>query len=127
MSLESGATNRPDMIDPALLRPGRFDRLIHLGAAQTLEERKSIFQSVIQKVKLEPDLRLEAILSLFPEHLTGADITSIVSSASYKAIGRVITQIEAKAKEDPDISPEVCLTFLDFESVSKEFVPSLLE
>lgn len=122
-----GATNRPDMIDPALLRPGRFDRLIHLGAAQTLEERKSIFQSVIQKVKLEPDLRLEAILSLFPEHLTGADITSIVSSASYKAIGRVITQIEAKAKEDPDISPEVCLTFLDFESVSKEFVPSLLE
>ncbi|XP_059091467.1 peroxisomal ATPase PEX6-like [Tigriopus californicus] len=122
-----GATNRPDMIDPALLRPGRFDRLIHLGAAQTLEERRSIFQSVTQKIQLESGLRLEDILTLFPEHLTGADITAIVSSASYKAIGRLISDIETQSQDDVGIEPEVLLTFSDFESVAKEFVPSIPE
>lgn len=44
-----GATNRPDLIDPSLLRPGRFDKLVYVPIAKCLEERVNIFKALIRK------------------------------------------------------------------------------
>eukprot|EP00095_Tigriopus_kingsejongensis_P005468 maker-scaffold865_size87005-snap-gene-0.25 protein:Tk05468 transcript:maker-scaffold865_size87005-snap-gene-0.25-mRNA-1 annotation:"peroxisome assembly factor 2" len=119
-----GATNRPDMIDSSLLRPGRFDRLVHLGAADSLDEKRKILSSVTQKVALDPKLSLDIILDLFPKHLTGADITAIVSAASYQAIGRVIQTLEANSGL-PSEPNKVVLTQADFKVIAQDFVPTI--
>ena len=53
-----GATNRPDIIDPALLRPGRFDELI-MVPVPGLESRRKIFQVHLQKIPLAEDVNIE--------------------------------------------------------------------
>merc|ERR1719510_2060430 len=53
-----GATNRPDLIDPALLRPGRFDRLVYLGIPSTRKEKLRILEALTRKFQLDPELDL---------------------------------------------------------------------
>lgn len=79
-----GATNRPDIIDPALLRPGRLDQLIYIPLPDEAS-RKSIFTSVLRKSPVAPDVDLEA-LSKYTNGFSGADITEICQRASKYAI-----------------------------------------
>ena len=53
-----GATNRPDLLDSALLRTGRFDKMIYLGVAKTSEERVRILSAQMRSMKLAPDVDL---------------------------------------------------------------------
>ncbi|OQB42271.1 MAG: ATP-dependent zinc metalloprotease FtsH 2 [candidate division CPR1 bacterium ADurb.Bin160] len=55
------ATNRPDILDPALLRAGRFDRKI-LVSAPTYEERKEIFEYYLKGKKVEKNLNLDSLI-----------------------------------------------------------------
>ena len=73
------ATNRPDIVDPALLRPGRFDRMIYLPPPDS-ESRKQIIQIHTKKIPLADDVNLEK-LDHMTEGYTGADIASIASSS----------------------------------------------
>ena len=74
-----GASNRPDMIDPALLRPGRFDRLV-LVRPPDAESRKKIFEIHTSSMKLEADVDLSQLASEL-EGYVGADIAAMCREA----------------------------------------------
>jgi len=74
-----GATNRPDILDPALLRPGRFDRIIEIPVPDK-EARKEIFRIHTARLKLKKEVNLDKLAEL-TENATGADIKAIVTEA----------------------------------------------
>lgn len=76
------ATNRPDVLDPALLRAGRFDRKVYVGAP-TLEERILIFEYYLKTKKVDKKVKMET-LAKRTSGLVGADIENIVNEASLK-------------------------------------------
>ncbi|MDM7938938.1 MAG: CDC48 family AAA ATPase [Methanothrix sp.] len=79
-----GATNRPDIIDPALLRPGRFDELIMVPVPDK-ESRKKILQVHLQKAPLAEDVDIDELIDLTDQY-TGADIASLVRKAGRLAL-----------------------------------------
>ena len=79
-----GATNRPDIIDPALLRPGRFDELI-LAPVPDLESRRKIFQVHLKKAPLAEDIDIEELIGQTDQY-TGADIAAVVRKAGRLAL-----------------------------------------
>lgn len=79
-----GATNRPDIIDPALLRPGRFDELIMVPVPETGARRK-VFEVHLQKMPLSKDVDVDELVRL-TDHYTGADIASVVRKAGRLAL-----------------------------------------
>ncbi|UPM42484.1 CDC48 family AAA ATPase [Halocatena salina] len=78
------ATNRPDMIDPALIRSGRFDRLVYIGEPE-LEGRKQIFQIHTDDTPLAPDVSLRELAELTNGYV-GSDIESICREAAIEAL-----------------------------------------
>ena len=78
------ATNRPDTLDPALLRPGRLDRKVEFGLPD-LESRTQIFQIHSRTMACERDIRFELLARLCP-NTTGADIRSVCTEAGMFAI-----------------------------------------
>ncbi|MFX0103273.1 MAG: AAA family ATPase, partial [Candidatus Hodarchaeota archaeon] len=81
-----GATNRPDILDPALLRPGRFDRLIEFGEPTT-EERKEIFLIHMRPMSVTPEVteKINKLVQI-TEKSTGADIKAICTEAGMFAL-----------------------------------------
>jgi len=80
------ATNRPDMLDPALLRPGRFDRTLTLELPD-LDARRAILQLHARKRRLAPDVELDAIARL-TFGLSGADLDNLLNDAALLAARR---------------------------------------
>lgn len=78
------ATNRPDTLDPALLRPGRLDRKIEFGLPD-LEGRVHIFKIHARTMAMDKDIRFELLARLCPK-TTGADIRSVCTEAGMFAI-----------------------------------------
>lgn len=89
-----GATNRPDILDPAVTRPGRFDQLIYIPMPD-LPARLSIFKANLRKSPVAPDVDLE-VLAAATEGLSGADITEICQRAAKNA---VIELVEAEKQQ----------------------------
>jgi transitional endoplasmic reticulum ATPase len=79
-----GATNRPDILDEALLRPGRFDRVLEVPVPDA-EARKQIFQIHTRKKPLGSDINLDRLVEI-TEGMTGADIAAMVNAAAMSAI-----------------------------------------
>lgn len=77
------ATNRPDVLDPALIRPGRFDRQIGVSLPD-VKGRLEILKVHAKKVKLGPDVDLERIARMTPM-LSGADLAAIINEAAIAA------------------------------------------
>jgi AFG3 family protein len=80
------ATNRPDVLDPALLRPGRFDRQISIDKPDQ-KGREQIFRVHLKKLKLDPTVRSEKLASLTPG-FAGADIANVCNEAALIAARR---------------------------------------
>jgi transitional endoplasmic reticulum ATPase len=85
-----GATNRPDIIDEALLRPGRFDRILEVPVPDK-EARKHIFKIHTKKKPLESDVNIDKLIEM-TEGMTGADIAALVNAAAMTAIKEHVRQ-----------------------------------
>jgi len=86
-----GATNRPDLLDPALLRPGRLDKLLYVGIASSALDREKVIRALTRKFKLDDSVDLEAVSKACPSRLTGADIYGMCSRAWMRAFKRHVT------------------------------------
>jgi AAA family ATPase len=78
------ATNRPDAIDPALLRPGRFDRLVYVGLPDCATRLK-IFVLQSKKYPFNPTISLETLAEA-TRNYSGAEIVHICQDAAYQAM-----------------------------------------
>ncbi|KAK1338387.1 hypothetical protein QTO34_001503 [Cnephaeus nilssonii] len=101
-----GATNRPDLLDPALLRPGRFDKLVFMG------------------FKLEPSVSLVTVLDHCPPQLTGADLYSLCSDAMTAALKRRVRDLEEGLEPR---SSALLLTMEDLLQAAARLEPSVSE
>jgi transitional endoplasmic reticulum ATPase len=92
-----GATNRPDQIDPALLRPGRLDQLIYIPLPDE-KSRSSILNAALRKSPVAPDVDL-TFLAKNTHGFSGADLTEICQRAAKLAIRESIEADIRKARE----------------------------
>ncbi len=88
------ATNRPDILDPALLRPGRFDRQIVVPLPD-LEERKPILQVHCRDKRIGPDVDLDLVARGTPG-MSGADLANLVNEAALHAVRRNSQVVEMR-------------------------------
>jgi transitional endoplasmic reticulum ATPase len=94
-----GATNRIDIVDPALLRPGRFDRLLNVPVPD-LDARKAILKIHLEKKPLAEDVKIDTLAEK-TEGYTGADLAALANTTSMLVIKEHITKSKTleKAKE----------------------------
>ena len=105
------ATNRPDMIDPALLRPGRFDRLVHIPMPDT-EGRKKILEIHTQKKPLASDVDLND-LAKRTEGFSGADVAALANEAVMLAIRGIVSRGGDMSKESLERERVTMKNFLE--------------
>jgi peroxin-6 len=79
-----GTTNRPDLLDPALLRPGQFDRLLYLGVSDTDKGQLRILQALTRKFRLGPALDLVRVAHECPFNFTGVDFYTLCADVLLK-------------------------------------------
>ena len=96
-----GATNRPEILDQALVRPGRFDRQVQVNLP-TEEGRLEILQIHTRKIPLADDVKLESVAKITPG-FSGADLANIANEASLLAVRRKETMV---AMRDFDLAIE---------------------
>ncbi|NWS70466.1 PEX6 factor, partial [Crotophaga sulcirostris] len=119
-----GATNRPDLLDPALLRPGRFDKLVYVGINEDRESQLQVLSAVTRKFKLDPSVNLNTILEKCPAQLTGADVYALCSDAMMCAVKRKVEWIEEGLDTE---SSALILTMEDFLQAAARLQPSVSE
>ncbi|KFW72288.1 Peroxisome assembly factor 2, partial [Pygoscelis adeliae] len=119
-----GATNRPDLLDPALLRPGRFDKLVYVGINEDRESQLQVLSAVTRKFKLDPTVNLTTVLEKCPAQLTGADIYALCSDAMMCAVKRKVEWIEEGLDTE---SSALILTMEDFLQAAARLQPSVSE
>lgn len=93
-----GATNRPDLLDQALLRPGRFDKMLYLGVSDTHDKQLTILEALTRKFTMHPEMSLRRVAESLRFTYTGADLYALCSDAMLKAITRQASAVDAKIK-----------------------------
>jgi len=107
------ATNRPDVLDPALLRPGRFDRQI-LVPLPTLDERVEILKVHMRDKKIDPDVDVTVVARGTPG-MSGADLANLVNEAALFAVRREAHEVH---RDDFDAARDRVLMGLKRESLA---------
>jgi transitional endoplasmic reticulum ATPase len=120
-----GATNRPDDIDEALRRPGRFDREIVIGVPDK-KGRLEILQIHTRAMPLEKGLDLEKLASV-THGFVGADLSALAREAAMQALRRVLPHVDPDTGDIPaDILSNLFVTQADFDMALTEVAPSAL-
>ncbi|MFW9768506.1 MAG: CDC48 family AAA ATPase [Candidatus Thorarchaeota archaeon] len=120
-----GASNRPDDIDEALRRPGRFDREIVIGVPDK-QGRLEILQIHTRAMPLEEDLDLERLAAV-THGFVGADLAALAREAAMQALRRVLPHVDPETGDIPaDILTNLYVTQADFDMALSEVTPSAL-
>jgi ribosome biogenesis ATPase len=127
------ATNRPDMIDPAMVRPGRLDKLLYVDLP-TADERAEILHTMMTKVPLsgepggetpqEAKERLEQLVRERGEGYSGADLAAVVREAGVAALKRTLGVLD-ESKDDNEFTPQVMVLVDDFVKALDKVTPSV--
>ena len=132
------ATNRPDMIDPAMVRPGRLDKLLYVDLPSA-GERAEIVRTLLRKVPLgsmneasgsTPDMIKEEIEGLVGERcdgFSGADLAALVREAGVVALKRTLGALDDMDDDDAETSksPKVVVDLADFLQALGKVGPSV--
>jgi transitional endoplasmic reticulum ATPase len=119
------ATNRPDSIDPALRRPGRFDREIEIGIPDATG-RKEILDIHTRGMPLEDKVNLEQIAKV-THGFVGADLEILAKEAAMRSLRRILPDIDLEEEKIPaEVLQKIVITESDFKDALKEVRPSAL-
>ncbi len=120
-----GATNRPNAIDPALRRPGRFDREIEIGVPGR-KARFEIMQIHTRGMPMAEDVKLERIADQ-THGFVGADLAALTREAAMNAIRRVLPELDLEVQSiSAEILGKLIVTGEDFTNALREMTPSAL-
>lgn len=123
-----GATNRVDSIDPALRRPGRFDREIEIGVPDS-DDRLEILQIHTRGMPLSEEINENYLryLAEYTQAFVGADMLALVQEASMRALRRILPDINLDEEKIPEeVLEKLEVTAQDFEDALKEVEPSAM-
>src|SRR5215212_8516680 len=119
------ATNRINAIDPALRRPGRFDREIEIGVPNR-DGRLEVLQIHTRGMPIAKDVNLEKLADI-SHGFVGADLQALAKEAAMRALRRVLPEINLSAESIPsDTLRKIIVTMDDFMDVIKEMEPSAM-
>jgi transitional endoplasmic reticulum ATPase len=130
-----GATNRPDIIDEALLRPGRFDRLLEIPLPDN-DSIKEILKIYMVRKPIDKTVNIDKLVSL-AQGFSGADIAALVNAAAMTAIKEHITANRSHQTKDrkelvysdenqtQNQKPPLNITMKHFEAAFKKIKPNL--
>jgi transitional endoplasmic reticulum ATPase len=120
-----GATNRVNAVDPALRRPGRFDRELEIGVPDR-DGRLEILQIHARGMPLSKDVDLEKLADI-SHGFVGADLQALSKEAAIRALRRVLPQIDLSSESIPsETLRKIIVTMQDFTDVIKEMEPSAM-
>jgi len=120
-----GATNRPNALDPAIRRPGRFDREIEIGIPDK-EGRLEILQIHTRGMPLADDVDLVQLASMTHGYV-GADLAALTREAAMRALRKILPNIDLEAQTIPiDVLNSLQVTMTDFMDAYREMQPSTL-
>lgn len=118
------ATNRIEAIDPALRRPGRFDREIEIGIP-TIEGREEILQIHTRGMPLDDDVQINYIASI-THGFAGADLAALAREAAMKSLRRFLPEIDLEKAIPVSVLEKMKVTNADFQAALKEIEPSAM-
>ena len=119
-----GATNIPDAIDPALRRPGRFDREIRIGVPDR-EGRKEILQIHTRSMPKGEDFNID-LLADITYGFVGADLAALAREAAMNALRRYLPEIDLEKPIPTDVLEKMEVTMQDFKQALKGIEPSAI-
>ncbi|MBO3808814.1 MAG: CDC48 family AAA ATPase [Candidatus Brockarchaeota archaeon] len=119
-----GATNVPNMIDPALRRPGRFDREIEIGVPDK-QGRLEILQIHTRSMPLDKDVDLKKLAEITHGY-TGADLAALCREAAMKALRRYLPEIKLDERIPQSVLEKMVVKAEDFMNAFKEITPSAM-
>lgn len=121
-----GATNRPDLIDKQLLRPGRFDKMLYVGPCVTVDDKELVIKALTKKFHLKKEVNTRKVAELIDADVTGADLYSICSNAWLCAVRKHVKSFEnGKVKKDDMSAEKILVSLDDFKNSMGRFVSSL--
>ena len=124
------ATNRPDIIDPAMCRPGRLDKMLYVDLPSA-DERAEIMRTITRNIPLgggnnTPQI-IEELIRNKCEGYSGADLAAVVREAGAAALKRALGFNQINSSEDPDdeMMDDIIITQADFERALAAVGPSV--